>query len=86
MLDLIYIPNNYIPADKQRHFISGFVGGSVLFICIGVYSVVTISVIAVGKEINDYFHKDVHTPDVWDWVATTLGSILGAILVNSITK
>jgi hypothetical protein len=35
--------------------------------------------IALAKEVYDYNHPN-HTADVWDWVATVLGGVLGLIL------
>jgi hypothetical protein len=65
-----------IPIDKQLHF---FVGGTIMGFCaaafgigIGIGAVV---LIAAGKEIYDYMHRDVHTPDIWDFIATLLGGI-----------
>jgi uncharacterized BrkB/YihY/UPF0761 family membrane protein len=81
-LDSIYVKNKYIPADKQRHFISGAVISVLLFLFIGFYSILVISLMAFAKEINDYFHKDVHTPDIFDWAATTSGGIVGAYIIN----
>lgn len=81
MLDKIYIKNKYIPADKQRHFLSGAIGSLILFIFIGHYSILIISVLAISKEISDYFHKDIHTPDFFDWIATTSGAILSVIFL-----
>lgn len=81
ILDTLYIPNKYIPADKQRHFISGAVGGILLYLFLGIYSILFISIIAAGKEANDYLHKDIHTPDIFDWIATTVGSIVSVAIL-----
>lgn len=81
MLDAISIKNAYIPADKQRHFISGMCGGALLYPIIGSFSMAVISALAIGKEISDYFHRDVHTPDIFDWVATTSGGIMGTFIM-----
>jgi hypothetical protein len=42
-----------------------------------------VAVVALAKEGYDYLHKDIHTPDAWDFVATVLGGafVLGIINV-----
>ena len=77
----LYIPCK-VPADKQMHFIGGLVIAALLTPFIGAYSIVVVAIIALLKEIYDYLHKDIHTPDVWDWVATTLGGAVGMVIVS----
>jgi hypothetical protein len=76
----LYIPCK-VPADKQMHFIGGLVIAALLTPFIGAYSIVVVAIIALLKEIYDYLHKDIHTPDFWDWVATTLGGLVGFVIV-----
>jgi hypothetical protein len=80
-LGKLYTPCG-VPADKQAHFLSGFLIAVVLTPFIGAYSIVVVAIIALLKEIYDYLHKDIHTPDFWDWVATTLGGVLGMAIVS----
>ena len=70
-----------VPCDKQMHFICGLVIAALLTPFIGAYSIVVVAVIALLKEIYDYLHKDIHTPDFWDWVATVLGGLVGFVIV-----
>ena len=70
-----------VPCDKQMHFIGGLVIAAILTPFIGAYSVLVVAIIALLKEIYDYLHKDIHTPDFWDWVATVLGGILGFVVL-----
>jgi hypothetical protein len=79
-LGKLYIPCS-IPADKQQHFISGAILGIVLTPFIGAYSILVVAVIAALKEIYDYLHKDIHTPDFWDWVATVIGGVVGFVVL-----
>lgn len=66
-----------IPTDKLLHFIVGVLIYAVMhFIGIGMWSVV---IAAVGKEIYDYYHRDVHTPDVFDALATICGGVAGYV-------
>ena len=67
-----------VPIDKQAHIATGFIGGVAISCFLGFYAGVTImATIAFAKEVYDA-HNTGHTSDVWDWVATTLGAILGA--------
>jgi len=76
----LYIPCK-VPADKQMHFICGLVIAVLLTPFIGAYSIVVVAIVALLKEIYDYLHKDIHTPDFWDWVATVLGGLVGFVIV-----
>ena len=76
----LYIPCK-VPADKQMHFLCGLVIAALLTPFIGAYSIVVVAIIALLKEIYDYLHKDIHTPDFWDWVATVLGGLVGFVIV-----
>jgi hypothetical protein len=40
-----------------------------------------VAIVALLKEIYDYLHKDIHTPDFLDWVATVLGGLVGFVVV-----
>ena len=71
-------PRIPVPLDKQAHFVTGAIGGVAISCFLGFYAGVTImATIAFAKEVYDA-HNTGHTSDVWDWVATTLGAILGA--------
>jgi hypothetical protein len=76
----LYIPCR-VPADKQAHALAGFIIAAVLTPFIGLYSVAVVALIALAKEIYDYMHKDIHTADVLDWVATALGGLVGFVVV-----
>jgi hypothetical protein len=76
----LYIPCK-VPADKQAHFLCGLVIAALLTPFIGAYSIVVVAIVALLKEIYDYLHKDIHTPDFWDWVATVLGGLVGFVIV-----
>ena len=76
----LYIPCK-VPADKQAHFLCGLVIAALLTPFIGAYSIVVVAIVALLKEIYDYLHKDIHTPDFMDWVATVLGGLVGFVIV-----
>ena len=71
-------PRIPVPLDKQAHFATGVIGGLAISCFLGFYAgVIIMATIAFAKEAYDA-HNTGHTSDVWDWVATTLGAILGA--------
>ena len=73
-------PRIPLPLDKQAHFATGVLGGVAISCFLGFYAGVTImTTIAFAKEAYDA-HNTGHTSDVWDWVATVLGGVLGLIL------
>ncbi len=71
-------PRIPVPLDKQAHFAVGAIGGAIVTLFLGFYAgLVIMATIAFAKEVYDA-HNTGHTCDIWDWVATTLGAILGA--------
>lgn len=72
-------PLRNVPADKQGHFIIGLIAYMAIHFAGVAVGLVVVAVLAVGKEIHDWFHRDRHTPDVWDAVATMAGGVAGWI-------
>ena len=70
-----------VPCDKQMHFVCGFIIAAVLTPFIGATAILVVAIVAALKEIYDYMHPDSHTADFWDWVATTLGGVVGFLVV-----
>ena len=70
---------NGIPDDKVRHAL----GGAVLFTIIAPFdshvAYATVVTAAIVKEIYDRLHSSIHTPDVWDAVATVAGGSVGLV-------
>ena len=77
-------PRIPVPLDKQAHFLSGAILATAILLVTGSASVsfVSVSLVACLKEVYDLLHKDKHTPDVWDWVATSLGGAFGILLTK----
>ena len=72
-------PLRNVPADKQGHFIVGLLAYMAFhFISVGV-ALIVVAAMAVGKEIYDWFHRNRHTPDLWDAVATMAGGVAGLV-------
>jgi hypothetical protein len=67
-----------LPADKVLHFAAGVVLFAVALPFIGATYALAFAVIAgFAKELYDALHKDKHTPDIWDALATAAGGVLG---------
>ena len=72
-------PLRSVPADKQGHFIVGLIAYMALHFVSVTVGLAVVAVLAVGKEVYDWFHRDRHTPDLWDAVATMAGGVAGYI-------
>lgn len=72
-------PLRSIPVDKQGHFIIGLIAYMAFHFAGVAVGLGVVAVLAVGKEIHDWFHRDRHTPDLWDAVATMAGGVAGYI-------
>lgn len=67
-----------IPADKVMHLAAGALVAAVLLL-LGLSpadACCAALVVGILKELYDMRHRDVHTPDVWDAVATAGGGLL----------
>jgi hypothetical protein len=71
-----------VPCDKQMHMLSGFIIAAVLTPFIGAASVFIVAIVAALKEVYDYMRPESHTADFYDWVATTLGGVVGFVVVS----
>jgi hypothetical protein len=68
-----------LPYDKALHYVYGSVLFAVCYHLLGTgNSLWAVCIIASGKEIYDYLHRDSHTPDFWDFVATMAGALVCA--------
>ena len=76
----VVIPNPYIPSDKQMHFWSGALTALVWSFSVGYWAILIVTLIALAKEVYDYKHPLIHTCDFFDWLATTLGGIVGTLI------
>ena len=72
-------PLNKLPHDKALHVIVGLLAYMVFHFMGIAVGLGVVAVLAVGKEIHDWFHRDRHTPDIWDAVATMAGGVAGFI-------
>lgn len=75
MLDLLA----KLPYDKALHYVYGSLLFALTVHAFGTaYSLIFVVAAASVKEIYDYVHRDVHTPDTWDFVATVAGALVCA--------
>lgn len=70
-------PRIPVPLDKQAHFNTGALTAFVWCFIVGYWAILIVASIALAKEVYDA-HNTGHTCDFYDWLATTLGGILGA--------
>lgn len=68
-----------IPQDKLLHFIVGLFVYMAFHFIHPVVGLIAGLVIGVGKEVYDDFHKNKHTPDLDDALATLFGACIGYI-------
>ena len=68
-----------VPIDKFMHFLSGAILGILFASVFGWAGILWVAAIACAKEVYDYLNPDKHTADIWDWVATMLGGVLGTV-------
>lgn len=68
-----------IPHDKQGHFIAGVLAYALAHFAGPMAGMAVVITMAIGKEIYDQFHRENHTPEVLDAVATILGGVVGYI-------
>jgi hypothetical protein len=72
-------PLRDVPVDKQGHFIIGLIAYMAFHFVEIAVGFGVVAVLAIGKEVYDWFHRDRHTPDLWDAIATMAGGIAGWI-------
>jgi hypothetical protein len=81
LINLLSSPCIPVPLDKQAHFVVGAIAGLFIFLILGYYSLILVALIAAMKEGYDYLHKDIHTCDFYDFLATVLGGVFILALI-----
>lgn len=56
--------------DKAQHFVLGMI----VALC-PIYPMIAVLIVAWGKELYDFYHKDKHTCDAMDAIATIVGGL-----------
>ena len=66
--------------DKASHLVYGLLAFTLAAWFFGAASAsALVIVVAAGKELFDYVHREAHTPDIGDFVATVAGGALGLV-------
>ncbi|MHA3117237.1 hypothetical protein E0H86_07075 [Acinetobacter sp. ANC 4635] len=68
-----------IPQDKLLHFVVGLLIYMAFHFIHPVVGLIAALIVGIGKECYDHFHKDKHTPDLNDALATLFGACIGYI-------
>ena len=67
-----------MPFDKALHFMVGVVVSAFASYLFGAMTGFLLALAAgAGKELHDYMRPETNTPDVWDFIATAAGAIVG---------
>lgn len=70
--------------DKVWHFLGCFLITVVLILVTG-NNYMSFGAVVLGgflKEVHDYQHRDRHCPDLYDFLADTLGALLAVLLMS----
>lgn len=66
-----------VPADKLGHFTAGVLIYAALHFISPTVGLLAVVVAAWGKEVYDYLHRNKHSPDPLDALATMIGGLIG---------
>lgn len=80
MIEQILSRLSAVPDDKVRHFAVAVILYAAVQWWNALAALAVVAVVAVVKEIYDRMHKDIHTCDVWDAIATILGGVAGFLI------
>ena len=68
-----------MPSDKLLHFIAGAIVSVFASYLFGAMTGFLIALaVGAGKELHDYMRQETNTPDIWDFIATAVGAVIGA--------
>lgn len=68
-----------MPSDKALHFAAGVVVSAFAGYLFGATAGLVLAfAVGAGKELHDYMRPETNTPDIWDFIATAAGAIVGA--------
>ena len=74
---------NKIPFDKQQHMLVGVAIFTIMLIFISpTEALIVTSFVAIFKEIYDFYHRNAHTPDLFDALATIILPLLLTIILH----
>ena len=68
-----------MPFDKAMHFMVGVVVSIFASYLFGAMTGFLLALaVGAGKELHDCMRPETNTPDIWDFIATAAGAIIGA--------
>jgi len=68
--------------DKANHLVYGLIiFGLFKIIFTPLIGIIMCTIFGISKEIYDSFHKDKHTSDIYDAIATIAGGIIGLLIL-----
>ena len=68
-----------MPSDKVLHFIAGAIVSVFASYLFGAMTGFLIALaVGAGKELHDHLRPENNTPDIWDFIATAVGAVIGA--------
>ena len=71
IVEILFSHLNSIPKDKALHALYGLIIYSFIALYNPMIAILTVVLISVAKEIYDFQHKDIHTADWYDALATS---------------
>lgn len=82
MIEYILAKLNIGLNDKVMHAMYGTIIYLMLLLVISpLQALIGITIIAVGKEVYDYFNSSIHTPDMYDALATIVVPLVLTIII-----
>ncbi len=68
-----------MPSDKVLHFVAGVLIAAFASYLFGAMTGLALGLaVGAGKELHDYLRPENNTPDIWDFIATAVGAVIGA--------
>ena len=68
-----------MPSDKVLHFVAGVLIAAFASYLFGAMTGLALGLaVGAGKELHDYMRQETNTPDIWDFIATAVGAVIGA--------
>ena len=77
-----------ITKDKIQHFLAGFIISTIIGLFNSIFGLILAILAGIGKEIYDYlsnkYFNGKHDVSWYDFIATSLGGIVGIFLIKLI--
>ena len=81
-MEKLFILINKIPFDKQQHMLVGVIIFIIMLLFLSPEkALVVTSFVAILKEVYDFYHKNTHTSDLFDALATIILPLLLTLIL-----